>query len=360
MPSMQEMLVSYAVKIDESGVTRLHTLLDQNRKKATEAAAAFDAAEKAVASLGKTLGEVLKRFPQSGGLLSQYLRGGTSSTLPSLPLPASESTTTDTGRREREFTRFASVLSETLRQSTRSVTRTNTYTTGSDASGTVSLQADISPVLAAADQAARLLQSKAPTLRMRGDATNLISTASSAASRVKNLLSDLSVNLPGDNSPAFSTPTRMLSTGGRFASPTSAQLAEDGDPEYVIPVRKDKRAVPLITRMLGELSSNAYRSVVSHLHPSPSHEAPSTLVNPSPSREAPSTLGPSTLVNPLALSPWPLTLAQSAPTIHNHYDVSAPCTIQVHSTGSDARMVGETAYDAAERHLLKSLSGVLK
>lgn len=347
MPSMQEMLVSYAVKIDESGVTRLHTLLDQNRKKATEAAAAFDAAEKAVASLGKTLGEVLKRFPQSGSLLSQYLRGGTSSTLPSFPLPASESTTTDTGRREREFTRFASVLSETLRQSTRSVTRTNTYTTGSDASGTVSLQADISPVLAAADQAARLLQSKAPTLRMRGDATNLISTASSAASRVKNLLSDLSVNLPGGNSPAFSTPTRMLSTGGRFASPTSAQLAEDGDPEYVIPVRKNKRAVPLITRMLGELSSNAYRSVVSHLHPSPS-------------REAPSTLGPSTLVNPLALSPWPLTLAQSAPTIQNHYDLSAPCTIQVHSTGSDARMVGETAYDAAERHLLKSLSGVLK
>lgn len=347
MPSMQEMLVSYAIKIDESGVTRLHTLLDQNRKKATEAAAAFDAAEKAVASLGKTLGEVLKRFPQSGGLLSQYLRGGTSSSLPSLPLPASESTTTDTGRREREFTRFASVLSETLRQSTRSVTRTNTYTTGSDASGTVSLQADISPVLAAADQAARLLQSKAPTLRMRGDATNLISTASSAVSRVKNLLSDLSVNLPGDNSPAFSTPTRMLSTGGRFASPTSAQIAEDGDPEYVIPVRKDKRAVPLITRMLGELSFNAYRSVVSHLHPSPSCEAPSTL-------------GPSTLVNPLALSPWPLTLAQSAPTIHNHYDVSAPCTIQVHSTGSDARMVGETAYDAAERHLLKSLSGVLK
>ena len=344
MPSMQEMLVSYAVKIDESGVTRLHTLLDQNRKKATEAAAAFEAAEKAVASLGKTLGEVLKRFPQSGGLLSQYLRGGTSPSLPSLPLPASESTTTDTGRREREFTRFASVLSETLRQSTRSVTRTNTYTTGSDASGTVSLQADISPVLAAADQAARLLQSKAPTLRMRGDATNLISTASNAASRVRGLLSDLTVNLPsGGGTPTG--PTRMLSTGGRFASPTSAQLAEDGDPEYVIPVRKDKRAVPLITRMLGELSSDAYRSVVSHLHPSPS-------------REAPSTLAPSTLTSFFNSTPS-LSSFSNTTTIQNHYDVSAPYTIQVHSTGSDARMTGEAAYDAAERHLLKSLRGAM-
>ena len=359
MPSMQEMLVSYAVKIDESGVTRLHTLLDQNRKKATEAAAAFDAAEKAVSSLGKTLGEVLKRFPQSGSLLSQFLRGGTSFSRPDLPLPASESTTTDTGRREREFTRFASVLSETLRQSTRSVTRTNTYTTGSDASGTVSLQADISPVLAAADQAARLLQSKAPTLRMRGDATNLISTASSAASRVKSLLSDLTANLPsGDGFPSFKPPLQ-LSTGGRFTSPTSAQIAEDGDPEYVIPVRKDKRAVPLITQMLGELSSDAYRSVISHLHPSPSREAPSTLVNPSPSTlHAIPSVVPSTLTSFFNSAPS-LSSFSNTTTIQNHYDLSAPCTIQVHSTGSDARIAGEAAYDAAERHLLKSLRGVM-
>ena len=355
MPSMQEMLVSYAVKIDESGVTRLHTLLDQNRKKATEAAAAFAAAEKAVASLSKSLSEVMRRFPQIGTLLPQFIHVSTPSALSDLPLPASETTTSDTGRREREFTRFATVLSETLRQSTATAPRANTYAPGTDASGTVSLQADISPVLAAADQVSRLLQGKAPTLRLRGDATGLISTASTAVSRVKGLLSDLTVKFPsGGDSP---TPTRMLSTGGRFASPTSAQLAEDGDPEYVIPVRKDKRAVPLIIRMLGELSSDAYRSVMARLNlPLPES---STLNSPSPLSTS-LALGPwpSALNLPSALNP-PLALAPATPTVHNHYDVSAPCTIQVHSTGSDARMAGEAAYNAAERHLLKSLRGVM-
>ena len=342
MPSMQEMLVSYAVKIDESGVTRLHTLLDQNRKKATEVAAAFAAAEKAVTSLSKSLGEVMRRFPQLGTLLPQFTRGGTSSVLPDLPLPVSETNSTDTGRREREFTRFATVLSDTLRQSNATAPRANTYAPGTDASGTVSLQADISPVLAAADQAARLLQGKAPTLRMRGDATGLISAASTAVSRVKGLLSDLTVNFPSDaGSP---TPTRMLSTGGRFASPTSAQLAEDGDPEYVIPVRKDKRAVPLITRMLGELSSDAYRSVMARLNMPVTDASTTPFTNPLTSffNSAPS-----------------LSSFSAATTIQNHYDVSAPCTIQVHSTGTDARMAGEAAYNAAERHLLKSLRGVM-
>ena len=62
MPSLQEMLVSYSVKIDESGVSRLHTLLDLNRKKAADTASTFERAEKSIASFGKTLTEpVIKR-----------------------------------------------------------------------------------------------------------------------------------------------------------------------------------------------------------------------------------------------------------------------------------------------------------
>ena len=64
MATLQEMLVSYAVKIDESGVSRLHTLLDQNRKKASETAAAFAALESAVGKLGKVLEQFSRRFPQ--------------------------------------------------------------------------------------------------------------------------------------------------------------------------------------------------------------------------------------------------------------------------------------------------------
>ena len=69
MPSLQELLVSYAVKIDESGVSRLHTLLDQNRKKAADTAAAFDRAEKSITSFGKKLTDLMKRFPQGGSLM---------------------------------------------------------------------------------------------------------------------------------------------------------------------------------------------------------------------------------------------------------------------------------------------------
>ncbi|MBR5759478.1 MAG: Mu-like prophage major head subunit gpT family protein, partial [Thermoguttaceae bacterium] len=48
------------------------------------------------------------------------------------------------------------------------------------------------------------------------------------------------------------------STGGRFDRPTATEIAEDGDPEYVIPVKKESMAVPLLRQLIGELSDSAY------------------------------------------------------------------------------------------------------
>ena len=46
-------------------------------------------------------------------------------------------------------------------------------------------------------------------------------------------------------------------TGGHFSSPTMTEIAEDGDPEYVIPVKKESIALPLLRQLFGELSDSA-------------------------------------------------------------------------------------------------------
>lgn len=393
MPSLQEMLVSYAVKIDESGVSRLHTLLDQNRKKAADTAAAFERAEKSITSFGKTLTDLMKRFPQGGSLVNGFLAstfggGGADSAGRGAwqPLFSTESNSSDTGQRTRELSRFASVLSESIRSSVSAVTnRTNTYTAGG--TGSFALHADTSPVQEAIDDLTRFIASKAPTMRMKGDASGLITAASNAASRVRSILSDVKIDLhnsgTGKSSPSSSV-MQFSSVGGRFDMPTTTQVAEDGDTEYIIPVRKEKKAVPLIMQMMGDLSFNAYQSVLSNLgivtpdnvssHPfgsssdlgfSASLGVPfgTERFSPAKTRGAGSSfsLAKTAEAELAAITSVPsLSSLASGLSIQNHYDISAPCTIQVHSTGTDAKQVGEAAYNAAERQLLKSIRGVFQ
>ena len=52
-----------------------------------------------------------------------------------------------------------------------------------------------------------------------------------------------------------------MSSGGRFARPTSVQVAEDGDAEYIIPVKKENKALPLLRPLLSELSPEARQSL---------------------------------------------------------------------------------------------------
>ena len=61
----QEFLASFAVEIDETGVTRLQTVLEENRKLAEELAGTFDAASAAVRALSEELG-VLPDFSGRG------------------------------------------------------------------------------------------------------------------------------------------------------------------------------------------------------------------------------------------------------------------------------------------------------
>ena len=53
---MQEFLASFAVKIDEAGVSRLQSVLSENRELAEQLAAAFDGASAAIRSFSEELG----------------------------------------------------------------------------------------------------------------------------------------------------------------------------------------------------------------------------------------------------------------------------------------------------------------
>ena len=57
------------------------------------------------------------------------------------------------------------------------------------------------------------------------------------------------------------TPSVRMSSGGRFSRPTSVQVAEDGDAEYIIPVKKENRALPLLRQLMSELSPAARASL---------------------------------------------------------------------------------------------------
>ena len=376
MPSLQEMLVSYAVKIDESGVSRLHSLLDQNRRKAADTAAAFATLESGIVKLGKVLEQFTRRYPNFGlsGLSSNLVHSIAS--LFEGGARRAEGVSSDTGQRTRELSRFASVLSESIRSSVSTVAnRPNTYTAGASGSGSFALNADTSPVQEAIDDLTRFIASKAPVMRMKGDASGLITAASNAAGRVKSILSNVKVDIGGSDpgagkGPLSASVMQFSSVGGRFDMPTTTQVAEDGDTEYIIPVRKEKKAVPLIMQMMGDLSFNAYQSVLSqlgvqHLQTDSFTSAASSYGGGGrrPEGVIASSFGgggrrPEGVVG---LNPVPsLSSFASGLSIQNHYDISAPCTIQVHSTGTDAKQVGEAAYNAAERQLLRSIRGVMK
>ena len=123
-------------------------------------------------------------------------------------------------------------------------------------------------------------------------------------------------------------PVQQMFSGGRFTKPTDVQVAEDGDAEYIIPVKKENRAVPLLRQLLSELSPSARASL---------------------------SLGDAAQPLSGGLSAGTATAAQI---VQNNSNVSAPVNIQVHSSGANAEQVGQKLYDTAERYLLRTLKGV--
>ena len=122
--------------------------------------------------------------------------------------------------------------------------------------------------------------------------------------------------------------------GGRFSSPSQVQIAEDGDPEYVIPVKKESMAVPLLRQLFGELSASARETLKEGLGGGTGAGLPDLLASGT---------------------------AAAAPVIHqtSNASVQAPVSINVTASGTDPEAVGRSVYDVAEQYLLRTLKGAV-
>ncbi len=182
----------------------------------------------------------------------------------------------------------------------------------------------------------------AQPVALSGNAAGIVSAAKSALASVKSMFSTpVTIKAKveteggdgdgegGDGGDSGGS-TLKMSAGGRFTKPTDVQVAEDGDAEYIIPVKKESRAVPLVKQLLSELSPSARASL--------------SLGD-----------GASSLIS------GGLAAGQLAGTqiTQNNSNVSAPVTIQVRSSGANAEQIGQKLYDTTERYLLRTLRSVM-
>ncbi|MBQ6514131.1 MAG: hypothetical protein IJI09_05345 [Clostridia bacterium] len=269
----QEFLASFAVDIDEAGVSRLQQVLEENRELADSLAAAFNAAAAAIQSFADELG-VLPGF-SAGGTVTEGMSG-----LSGLALGL------DTSAAEADLVSLINLV-------------------------------------------------KTP-LPLSANASGIVSAARSAYGSVKSLFSQpipITAKVEtegGEGAGDGGGPILKMSAGGRFSRPTDVQVAEDGDAEYIIPVKKESRAVPLLKQLLAELSPAARASL--------------SLGD-----------GASSLISGGIAAGQPA----GAQITQNNSNVSAPVTIQVRSTGANAEQIGQKLYDTAERYLLRTLQGAM-
>ena len=292
----QEFLASFAVDIDEAGVSRLQTILQQYRDLADQLAAAFGHARDS---------------------MTDFIRAATEE-LSALPF----------------FSRPASVEE------------------AFGASGTFSVDLDFSR---ASKQLETFLTAAKKQMKLTADGSGIVSAASAALSQVRSMFSSANLTLKvkveteletggsgglSGKSGAFTPdPALMLSTGGRFSSPTHAEIAEDGDPEYVVPVKKEQEAVPLVRSLLSELSASARASLQDALPSSGGGFQAAMETVPD-------------LMSAASVSVSPVIQQSSS------NNVQAPVNIHVEAAASDPEAVGRSIYDTAERYLLRTLQGV--
>ena len=266
----QEFLASFAVEIDEGGVARLQEVLDGNRQLAESLASAFSAASASIRSFMEELG-ALPGF-SSAGTVTEGMSG-----LGGLTLGL------DTGAAEKDLQAFFALAKKP-----------------------VSLSANASGIVSAARTAYNSVRS-------------IFSSPFTVRANV-----ETSGGGEGDASGAGI----KMSAGGRFARPTQIQVAEDGDAEYIIPVKKEDRAVPLLRQLLGELSPAA-REKLYH----------------SEFRMQNSALNGTTGAGCIGTGNISM----------DNRTVSAPVNIHVHASGASAEQIGERLYDTAERYLLRTI-----
>ena len=292
----QEFLASFAVQIDEGGVSRLQKLLQDNRDLADKLADAFDNARKSMEDFIREATEGV---------------GGMSFTVPSNPLQ-------------------------------------NNLLTG------VPVSLDFSE---ASKQVAAFAEELKKKLRLTADASGIVSAASGALSRVRSLFSSpirisASVDYGEDNRQGV----RFLSSGGRFSSPTRAEIAEDGNPEYVIPVSREREAVPLLRSLLSELSASARESLRDFFGGSAGASPVASGSGALASSAGTASLSGlfSSLPDLTAAAPAaaPVIVQAAAPN-----NVSAPVNIHVEAASADPEAVGKSIYDTAERYWLRTVGG---
>jgi hypothetical protein len=272
----QEFLASFGVEIDETGLLRLQEALTKNRALADDLAAAFNRAQEAMTSFFESMTEISMPTLDfgSGGIAGEASRG--------LSIPFS----LDMTKANRELNAFFKEAGKNMK-----------------------ISADASGVVSAGQSALNRLRSlfSSTTLSVRAN----VQTSTSAGG----------INL-----------NTMLkaATGGRFTRPQQVEIAEDGDPEYVIPVKKEGIAVPLLRQLIGELSASARESL-----------------------QGSSLGGLSGLLSSVA--------GATAPTVNqtNNNSVQAPVSIQVTASGSDPEAVGRSVYNVAEQYLLRTLKGAI-
>ena len=275
----QEFLASFAVDIDEAGVSRLQAILAENRELADSLAAAFNAATEAVRSFAGELG-VLPDFSAGYGITTEG--------------PGGLAVGLDLSQAFSDYERFTALVKQP-----------------------VSLKANASGITAAARTALNSVRSifaEPVDLKIRADA--------------------------GREENAGAGPALKMSAGGRFTRPTDVQVAEDGDAEYIIPVKKEERALPLLRQLLSELSPAA-RERISN---SKFRIQNSELWPVGDKAWIGSTFTGGSLAGTVET------------TIHQtHQNVSAPVSIQVHAAGTNPEQVGETLYSMTERYLQRTL-----
>ncbi len=311
----QEFLASFGVEIDESGLDKLQKALKQNRTLAEQLASAFDTARNAI-------GEFFKQLSASTlptGELSPYQR----------LMEMSEKGISFSMDLE------VSDAEETLKAFMENAQQ---FFDGTP----LPLKADESPLVTVAEETLFMLQALygETLLPLMADASAVISAGQDALAQLQSLFASthLSVNASVNISGGISGFPMKAATGGRFSSPTMTEIAEDGDPEYVIPVKKESMAVPLLRQLFGELSDSARETL----------------------REG---FGTKDRADALSGLPDMLSSASSAavPVINqtSNSSVQAPVSINVTAAGSDPEAVGKSIYDVAERYLLRTLQGAI-
>ena len=269
----QEFLASFAVELDEAGIARLQSVLAEHTALADSLAAAFGAASVS-----------LHAFAEELGLLPDFSGRG--------------------------------VVTESL-----------------NGLGGLSLGLDLSQAFTDYERFTALV--KQP-IALKASAAGITSAARTALNSVRSLFAapvTLHVKAEqegGGTDPGGGPPVKM-SAGGRFSRPTEVQVAEDGDAEYIIPVKKEERAVPLLRRLLSELSPAA-REKLTNYEFRMKNEAAGSILSGSPAAGQVLSI-----------------------VTRDARSVSAPVSIQVHASGADAKEIGQSLYSVTERYLLRTL-----